>query len=119
MLVWFTVLAVAFQFVLVQGHVHIGAHAPAIAAAALTDVADIGADNSGDAGKPGKAPADDPAQCFICQQAALAGVAVLPASPTALIVEASVFVGPKENEAPAIARAPSHSWQSRGPPALI
>ena len=82
---WLAVLAVAFQCIVVQSHVH-GATGPAWRnqAAAAQPATDAIATRDQ---VPNRVPKDDdPANCFICQQMALAGAALLPVSPAPILV---------------------------------
>ncbi len=101
----------AFQNYVTQTHIHLlWQGAPGVQVQAM------GAQAQQSPAPSKKAPADDPANCPICQDVLLAGhftaPAVIPVLPPALIVAA---LQPVQLATIAIATA-SHSWHGRAPP---
>ena len=115
---WLAVLAVAFQCIVVQSHVH-GATGPAWreqAAAAQPATNPIASRDQG----PSRVPKDDdPANCFICQQMALAGAALLPVSPAPILVAQDIATPTAAYHFAALRSIRSHAWRSRAPPLQI
>jgi len=108
LIAWFGALAIVFQCVVIQGHFHLAyAGTPAFDQVESTSPAPVQKD---------KAPGGDPSGCFICQQMAMAGSAVLPDSPAPIVVAASETTTLLPAKIAAIAAAPSHHWRSRAPP---
>src|SRR6185295_3138785 len=65
-------------------------------------------------------PADDTqSHCFICQQMALAGAAILPDSPTPILIQRDLSVAARAVEIATISLRPSHIWRSRAPPSSL
>lgn len=112
LIAWFCALAITFQCVVLQGHFHLASSGvPAFEQAAVS---------GGEApAQKGKAPAGDPSGCFICQQMAMAGSAVLPGSPEPVVIATSEASTPAPADIVAVEATPSHHWQSRAPPILL
>src|SRR5262249_33182276 len=101
---WFCALAIAFQCVVLQGHFHLTSSSlPAFEQASVP--------GSEAPAQKGKAPAGDPSGCFICQQMAMAGSAVLPGSPEPVVVATSEASTPAPADIVAVEATPSHHWQ--------
>ena len=113
-LAWLCALAVAFQCIVVSGHIHTRAELAAVAPAPTS--VDVSAE-AGSAKKHG-APVDSSA-CFICQQLSIAGSAVLPEAPAPVLILQEAMSGPNPADAAFTHAAHSHHWLSRGPPILI
>jgi hypothetical protein len=120
LIAWLAALAIAFQCIVVQSHIHVGA-TPAWTPLASAHVS-VGPSNEAPLARPGDVgtrhaplPAD-PAGCFICQQIAMAGAAVLPATPTPVVVELASIVHLAMIEVAAPRPRASHDWRSRAPP---
>src|SRR5262245_36149271 len=108
LIAWFCALAIAFQCVVIQGHFHL-----ANAGVSAFDQTE----SSGPAPvQKDKAPGGGPSGCFICQQLAMAGSAVLPDSPAPVVVATSEAATVLPAKIAAIEAAPSHHWRSRAPP---
>jgi Protein of unknown function (DUF2946) len=110
-LVFAVLVAFALQGYIVQTHIHFSPEA-----AALLD-ADAGAHASKDASHHDKyPPADDPANCPICQEILHSGQFVTP-SATALVPPslAASTIAIVDVELPFVF-ALSHSWRGRAPP---
>ncbi|MFT3729131.1 MAG: hypothetical protein QM759_15015 [Terricaulis sp.] len=60
-----------------------------------------------------------PGACIICQEAALAGAFALAATPTLLLIERTFIATPPARLQRVVCHAPSHIWQSRGPPQFV
>ncbi len=106
-LIAFTLLALVFQTFVVQTHIHVTAAR-----------ASFGIEKSAGQGqKPDKfPPADDPANCPICQELLHAGAFVTP-TPTALLVSTAVtVVHMVVAEIATTEIVTSHGWKSRAPP---
>ncbi len=115
---WLAVMAIAFQCIVVQSHIHVPAtlgSVPHVVAVGL----DANASNRGDKGS-GRAPRDDDtANCFICQQMALAGAALLPVSAAPVLVALEQAAPTVAYHVAVLRTVRSHSWRSRAPPLLI
>ena len=127
LIAWIGALAIAFQCIVVQSHVHVGAaptfsHSlsredgvrtpqrapqPAIAAAMA---------HPGDLDTRHNPSPTDPSGCFICQQMAMAGAAVLPPSPLPAVVQRAEIVHTILAAVAAPRPRASHDWRSRAPP---
>jgi hypothetical protein len=121
LIAWIAALAIAFQCIVVQSHIHIGV-TPAWAHQASTDLGAIAvsdnslaAEQSDDGTRHAPTPAD-PAGCFICQQMAMAGAAVLPATPAPIVIQLASIVHAVMAEVAAPRTRASHDWRSRAPP---
>jgi hypothetical protein len=108
---WLCALAIAVQCIVVQGHVHSAAQAEALA------IADAGAASSSDSKSKDQIPGDrGQSSCFICQQMALAGSAVLPVTPVVSVVQRELVAQPAAIDIVVVDASVSHSWRSRAPP---
>jgi len=104
---WLAVLALAFQCFVVQTHVHAGGFAPVEAAASDGLIHT----NSAVA----QAPHED-AACLLCEQMALAGTVLMPATHEIVLVEKLVFAKLTLPFLVAARTFASHNWRSRAPP---
>jgi len=111
---WLCVFAIAFQCIVVPAHIHAKpadlavATPTAVAAGIATQKAELPA-------KP--RPVDDTqSHCFICQQMALAGAAILPTTPAPILIERDLGEVAPTFEVAVVSRRPSHIWRSRAPP---
>ena len=126
LIAWVAALAIAFQCIVLQSHVHVGA-APAwsqtvsadggaVAASSAARSIAVARTQSGDVDtRHGPSPAG-PAGCFICQQMAMAGAAVLPLSPAPVIAQQTAIMVMAMAEVAALRPRASHDWRSRAPP---
>ena len=111
-LAWLCAFAIAFQCIVVQSHVHL-ASAQAEAAA----IADTSAPAADQSKSRDQAPNDRSQNgCFICQQMAMAGSAVLPVTPTPVLIERELASQPPPVEFASTHSPVSHIWRSRAPP---
>jgi hypothetical protein len=113
LLAWLCAFAIAFQCIVVQGHFHPAAGPAVVQTAAAVAPAGETVEPARKGGAPVKS---DPSTCFICQQAALAGSAILPetAAPVLLTTQIGVETA-VQDERLVVVRA-SHIWRSRAPP---
>jgi hypothetical protein len=118
---WIAALAIAFQCIVVQSHVHIGvqptwAHQVSFDQGAVpsSDHASIALKGDADT-RHAPVPAD-PAGCFICQQMAMAGAALVPATPTPIVIQLAAIVHTLMAEVATPRPRASHDWRSRAPP---
>jgi hypothetical protein len=103
----------------VQGHVH-GATvrlAELQSASASVEAAPVQA-KTDPARK--QAPANETqSSCFICQQMAMAGAAVLPASAAPVLIEHGLAKQPAATQVAVAGSPTSHTWRSRAPPSSL
>ncbi|HEY8950459.1 MAG TPA: DUF2946 family protein [Rhizomicrobium sp.] len=115
LLTLFCLLAFSFQSYVAQTHIHVPGTADPGISALVSSRAQVSADAKTDTGHK-QLPADDTANCPLCQAVLHAGLFVSPALLVLLLPDTQAAVGP----APIIAShregAPSHTWHSRGPP---
>jgi len=116
---FFILCAFLFQSYVTQTHVHLpghtDTHAVTLLGAKNTPV-DAKAIPSQDRDQHGVPSKDDPENCPLCQQIAIAGFFVVPVvSILCLPSEAGPFSA-LIRIAPLVAQQPSHSWQGRAPP---
>jgi hypothetical protein len=117
-LAWLCTFAIAFQCILVPAHIHTKSAGLQVASAQAVATADNVTQN---AELPSKQrPANDTqSHCFICQQMALAGAAILPDSPTPILIQRDLSVAALAVEIAAVSLRPSHIWRSRAPPSSL
>jgi hypothetical protein len=115
-LAWLCTFAIAFQCIVVQSHVHGAAPRPAElqSASASIDAAPIQA--KADPARKQAPSNEKQSGCFICQQMAMAGAAVLPASATPVQIERQLARQPAATEVAVAGGQVSHTWRSRAPP---
>jgi hypothetical protein len=107
-LVLLTLFAFTAQSYLVQTHIHLPTTDRAIVD--LLDGPVTPADHN-------KAPAkDDPANCPLCQQSAMAGQFLTPAAAAILLPSLSYSVIVVATPASTLFAAVTHIWRGRGPP---
>jgi len=114
-LAWLCAFAIAFQCILVPAHTHTRAADLAVASAPAA----IAADNATQTAElPTKQrPADDTqSHCFICQQMAIAGAAILPETPAPILIQRDLSEAGPFVQIAAVSLRPSHIWRSRAPP---
>ncbi|HEV7693225.1 MAG TPA: DUF2946 family protein [Hyphomonadaceae bacterium] len=114
-LAWLCAFAIAFQCIIAPAHIHTRAADLAVASAPAAAAADNATQK---AELPSKQrPADDTqSHCFICQQMAIAGAAILPDSPTPILIHRDLSVAAPAIEIVTVSLRPSHIWRSRAPP---
>ena len=114
-LCWLAILAVGYQSIVLQSHIHGLSPAGWESGAAGDAPARSSEDQQRD--KPGHPPGEnDPSHCFICRQIALAGAAVLPPASAPLPIEQTLVVEAAVIQVVAVRRVSSHTWRSRAPP---
>ena len=104
-------MAVVLQCIVIQGHVHFTSSDGLLVAQAEAAPAPVQKDPIRKDGMPG-----GDSGCFICQQAAMAGSAVLPESPAPVVLAVTEIAERLSASIAAIEAAPSHHWRSRAPP---
>jgi hypothetical protein len=117
-LAWLCTFAIAFQCIIVPAHIHTKSAGLQIASTQAAATADNGTRK---ADLPGKQrPADDTqSHCFICQQMALAGAAILPDTPAPILIQRDLSEAPPAAEIVSVSLSPSHIWRSRAPPSSL
>lgn len=100
-------IALAWQSIAIQSHVHFDSGAMQAAVHGSTRL------------QHRNAPADTPADCPICRQFAHAGHYLPPVAPTLATPAAFVAWIPIVLSAAWLGRRRSHAWRSRGPPSLL
>jgi hypothetical protein len=112
-------IAFAFQSYVTQTHIHfpheaaVDIFAPIEKSAPLVTGALPGKQN------PDKyPPADDPANCPICQEVMHAGAFVMPDFVALLLPSQPISIVPIVIALPAAIEAISHAWQGRAPPRI-
>lgn len=114
----FVFLAFSFQSYVTQTHIHF-AHE-----AAVNIFAPIEKSAPATKAAPGKhnpdkyPPADDPANCPICQEVMHTGAFVMPDFVALLLPSQPVSIVPAVITLPAIIKTISHGWQGRAPPRI-
>jgi hypothetical protein len=113
----FCLLAFSFQSYIAQTHIHIPGRADPGISALASSPAKISL-NAAKQGKRGQLPINSDTNCPLCQTVLHAGFFLTPALLVLLLPDTQAGNGP----APVVAShrdgAPSHGWQSRGPPQL-
>jgi len=110
-------LAVAFQGIVLSSHFHAALTGNNGIEVAATDISVPAGTN--DPVQKNRAPADGRSGCFICQQLALGGVAVLPEAPAPAPVEHGASAKLVSVDVAIARTATSHNWRSRAPPFLL
>ena len=104
-------LSFALQTLVLQTHIHGGALSKAPSATFS------GINENGPNQRPDTHPANVPAtKCSICQALLHVGLFVTPSGATLQASAISAFLTAIASKLPAAVPAPSHIWQSRGPP---
>jgi hypothetical protein len=115
---WLCVFAIAFQCIIVPAHIHTKSADQAVVSAAAAATADNAAQKTDPSSK--QRPADDTqSHCFICQQMALAGAAILPAAPAPILIQRDLSEAAPALEIALVSLSPSHIWRSRAPPTSL
>jgi hypothetical protein len=113
---WLALFALACQFVISFGHVHLGRLNDA--APAWVDSADAGHISSALPASPRKHPTELPADsCAICASIALAGALLIPVSAIVLAPSFFVRISPRPLVATESAGFDHRTFEARGPPA--
>jgi len=112
---WLCALAIVFQAVILQSHIHM---APLAAdevqtASMIAAAPDAAAAKTTPAHTPVK---NDPANCYLCQQLKLVGSTVLPVSPVVVAIERALTTETAAIATEAVTPGVSHNWRSRAPP---
>ncbi len=108
------ILAIAIQCLVIQTHVDVFA----LQRAAEIVVTDYGTAAVASPATPGapRPGGHGPANCLVCQAAALGGSAVLSSAPETVAAQYVALVAQLLPRLPVVAASPSHTWLSRGPP---
>ena len=113
-LTFVTLFAFGLQSYLTQTHIH---HPPVIGQLALAGDIPMTGEPAKSPGDTDKYPANqDPANCPLCQEIALAGYFVAPAAVLLVLPTAAAVATFDFAEITLPSRAPSHNWQGRAPP---
>jgi hypothetical protein len=110
-------LAFAFQSYVTQTHIHF-AHETAVNIFAPVEKGAAATKAPGKQNPDKYPPADDPANCPICQEVMHSGAFVMPDFVALLLPSQPVSIVPAVITLPAIIETISHGWQSRGPPRI-
>ena len=115
-LCWLAVLAIGYQSIVLQSHIHVVSLAGWEQSGAVAD-ASAGSSEDRQPDGSGKAPGDsDPSHCFICRQITLAGAAVLPPASAPVLIEQTLVAEAPVTQVFAVRTISSHAWRSRAPP---
>ena len=114
----FALLAFIISGFATQTHIHIPAQSGFGIASTAVGNQKIAAKSAAslDRERPSRTPADDPANCPLCQEYLVAGAYVTPAPIALPVPTVTVIVTQSLIQSIAFARAATHSWLSRAPP---
>ena len=115
-LAWLCTFAIAFQCIVVQSHVHGAAARLAELQLASTSIEAASVHAKADSARKQAPPNEKQSSCFICQQMAMAGAAVLPTSAVPVQIERELVKQPAAIEVAVAGSQVSHIWRSRAPP---
>lgn len=110
------ILAIAFQCLIVQTHID-GIAAQPTAVAGLSAPA-VAQDDDARAPVGDRQSGHKPANCPICQAAALGTGALIASAPAIQLSHHAALANAPVPIAPSLPATPSHDWRGRGPPIL-
>jgi hypothetical protein len=118
---FFLLCAFGLQSYVTQTHIHISATSDARTTAGFEKPGKLAVaklDSAHKQNKQGVPSKDDPANCPICQQMAVAGAFVTPAASVLALPTIAGSFAPPSGEVHLAASQSSHNWQGRAPPVV-
>ena len=115
---FFLLCAFGLQSHVTQTHIHFSAASDARAAAGFEKPGNLAAAKFDSSHKQNVPAKDDPANCPICQQMAVAGAFVTPAASTLALPTLDGTFAPPSGAVHLATSQSSHNWQGRAPPVV-